>query len=338
MVRCVLRGGLELGAELGITIVCHNVARKDIAAILPESIRSAVTLKEFRDGLPSPAGPRTFALARSRATYVSLLDSDDSLDDGALRDWLTRAEAGRLDAVIPPERHADGGDIRTPVVRRFHSGVLDPLKDRISYRTAPLGLIRREALVANDVRYASDVRNGSDQIFALKLWFGPTRIVYARGGPAYVVGADAVTRVSFQLQALSADLKATTLLMTDPWFTGLALPARRAIATKSVRVHLFGALDRRIENSDLTAETLADARAFLSVADSAAPGYSRSLSVADLRLIRAIEAEDFRPAEISRLAAARRRFGRPATLLTRDPRALLLPDAPLRFMVASLLH
>ena len=337
-IASLLESGLELGPELRITVVCHNITAGEIRAALPVELRDVATFLEHPDGLPSPAGPKNFALSQTDGTYVAFLDSDDSYDPGALRDWVDRAEAHNLDAVIPPERHDDGRVIRTPVVRRLHSGDLDPIRDRLSYRTAPLGLLRRSTLERLGLQFASGVRNGSDQIFGLVLWFDSARVRFARGGPGYIVGGDASTRVTTQTHAVASELKATHDLFAHEWFLNQSLRVRRAIVVKSVRILFFGALSKRLDTGTWSADAQRESAAFLELAERSAPGYTRSLSIADTRVIDAVLAPATSVTRLEALARARRAFGRPATVLTRDVRGMLLPDAPLRFMAASLLH
>ncbi|TBN55952.1 glycosyltransferase [Glaciihabitans arcticus] len=334
----LLVSGLELGSELRITVVCHNISADEIRAALPAELRDVARFLEHPDGLPSPAGPKNLALDQTDGTYIAFLDSDDSYDPGALRDWVDRAEAHNLDAVIPPERHDDGRVIRTPVVRRLHSGDLDPIRDRLSYRTAPLGLLRRSTVERLGLRFAGGLRNGSDQIFGLTLWFDSPRVRFARGGPGYIVGGDAQTRVTTQTHPVASELKATHDMFAHEWFLRQSLRVRRAIVVKSVRILFFGALAKRLDTGTWTTETQRDSAAFLELAARSAPGYERSLSIADLRAIDAVLEPGTSLDRLTELARARRAFGHPTTVLTRDLRGMLLPDAPLRFMAASLLH
>ena len=81
-------------------------------------------------------------------------------------------------------------------VRRFHRGDLDPVRDRLAYRTAPLGLLKRETVERLGLRFPEGLPTGEDQAFSARLWFEGRGLRYAAGAPRYVVGADAVTRVS----------------------------------------------------------------------------------------------------------------------------------------------
>jgi len=336
--RSLLTSGLSIGSEVLITVVCHNISAAEISSKLASDLAGLVNFLECHDGLPSPAGPRALAIEQTTGRYIAFLDSDDTFDPQALKNWVAQAEKRSLDAVIPPERHESGRAIRTPPVRRFKVGNLDAVRDRVSYRTAPLGLIRRAAIERLGLEFGSGVRNGSDQIFALQLWFGSDKVRYARGAPGYVVGADAPTRVTTQMQPLAAELKATRDLLNTPWFANLAANSRRAIAVKFVRLQLFGGVERRLTANVWSKNSRTEAAEFLNTIEQVAAGYQRSLSLAEVRMCLAIAAQVATDAELSLLASKRRAFGRPATLLTRDLRNLFLPDAPLRYMIATALH
>lgn len=336
--RSLSCSGLTVGSEVVITVVCHNIPAEEIRSKMPAELSELVNFLEFHDGLPSPAGPRAHALENTTGRYISFVDSDDTLEPQALATWVGLADKHLLDAVIPPERHDTGRAIRTPPVRRFRTGNLDPVRDRVSYRTAPLGLIRRAAIEQLGLEFGTEVRNGSDQIFALKLWFGSDRVRFARGKPGYVVGGDADTRVTTQMQPLAAELKATNDLLKTSWFEALTASSRRAIAVKFVRLQLFGGVERRLTANVWTSESRTAAAEFLSTVDRVASGYQRSLSLADIRMCDAIASHSVSTAEMALLAKSRRAFGHPSTLLTRELRSLLLPDAPLRYLIATALH
>lgn len=335
--RSLTRSGLRLGEELRVNVVCHNIDVGEVRRLVGDDLANRVRFLECMDGLPSPAGPRSLALRNTDARYVSFVDSDDFLEDDALRSWVELADLHHLDAVIPAERHDNGRKIRTPVVRPRHSGNLDPIADRLSYRTAPLGLLRRSTIERVGAEFATGVRNGSDQIFALKIWFGDTRIRFGRGLPNYVVVSDATTRVSTQVQPLEDAFKATLLLFADPWFSGLELRERRAIVVKFMRVQFMAGVARRLDEGiwgDATAQSAVD---FLRTAREVAPGFENSLSIADVRLCRAI-IHNRQSDVLQSLMRRRRAFGWPTTVLTTNLRNFLLPDAPFRFMLAALLH
>ncbi|WP_346959690.1 glycosyltransferase family 2 protein [uncultured Arthrobacter sp.] len=337
-VASIASAGLELNAPDGvrITVVCHNISMEEIAGNVPPELASATRFLELRDGIPSPAGPFNYALAQATAEFVCILGSDDYLEHGALRDWLHLARTHSSAMVIAPQRHAAGALVRTPPVRVGRRFKLDPVKDRLSYRTAPLGLLRRSEIQRLGLEFSADLRTGEDQIFSAKLWFGGGRIDYARGAGKYVVGADAEDRVTGQRRDIGELFAFATELVADPWFLALSLAHRRALVTKLLRVHVFGVILPRTEQggwTDADREELSRvARELLA----AAPGAERPLSLADARLLRGILALS-PTAEILAAATARRRFGRPETLIASNLAVQLQPEAPLRFMAASAL-
>lgn len=333
-VTSLLRSGLS-SAELRITVVCHNVAIDDIRRALRAETAARVRFLHLEDRIPSPAGPFTLGIQHADADFLTVMGSDDRLEDGALRAWLQTADRHRLAAFIPEESHDSGGKVRTPAVRPWRRYRLHPLRDRLAYRTAPLGLIRREVIDRLGMTFPRHLLNGSDQLFGLKLWFSGEPIAYGRGLPGYVVGSDARTRVTTKVRPAAEDLAAILELVEDPWFVSRSLRERRAIVVKTVRVHLFsGALIRTGGNR----WTDADRKVFSDAVDlfhRAAPGFSGVLSLADGELLDAVADGRASILRLSLLLAQRRRFGRPRTVLTRDIRNVFASDAPLRFMVAS---
>jgi hypothetical protein len=333
-VRSVLQSG-GAHAAIRVNVVCHNLGAAEIEAILPEDLRGAVRLLEYRDGEPSPAGPFMHGIRSATAEYVSIMGSDDTLEPGALGGWLERARRFDADAVIPPERHASGRKVATPPTRPWRSGLLDPIRDRLSYRTAPLGLLRRSVVERLELDMPSRLRSGSDQLFGLKLWFSGSRIVYGRGLPRYVVGADARSRVTFTPRSAEEELRAVHELLLDPWVAELPARARRAIVTKSVRVHIFSAALVRDAGARWTDEDREYLAGLIAVAGRTAPGFEIPMSIADRRLVDLMSDPESAASKIGEALRARQRYGTPSTVLTRDPRGLLAVDGAIRFMVAA---
>ena len=80
-----VRSALSAGRSARVTVVCHNVDRADIAAVLDGlADDDRVRLIELRDGLFSPSGPFNAGLDAADATWVSIMGSDDELEPGAL--------------------------------------------------------------------------------------------------------------------------------------------------------------------------------------------------------------------------------------------------------------
>ncbi|MBT1003035.1 glycosyltransferase family 2 protein [Paenarthrobacter sp. DKR-5] len=338
-VESVFAAGLAPGRDGGVrvSVVCHNVPVEEIRALFPSPLAEQVRFLSCADGIPSPAGPFNTGLAAADAEYVSIMGSDDTLEPGALADWLEVARCCTSDAVIAPQRHAGGAKVRTPPVRVGRRRHLDPVKDRLSYRTAPLGLVRTAEIRRQGLAFSAGRRSGEDQEFSSKLWFGGGRIDYARGAGRYVVGADAADRITSARRPVAEDLGFATDLVAGEWFRHLPQRARTAIVTKILRVHVFGMVLARAGGDGWSAadrQALAEAAGALTAA---APGARRLLSVADNRLLQSILDPGSPEAVLVRRAHERRRFGRPATVFAAGLTAQFNPEAPLRFIAASAL-
>jgi hypothetical protein len=336
-VRSLTESGLTMGDRLRVTVVCHNIAVDAIAATIPADLNEKVRFLELRDGIASAAGPFNAGIAAATAPYVSIMGSDDHLEPGALAGWLERTDDGAVDAVIAPQVHADGSKVRTPPKRPFRRGDLHPVKDRLSYRTAPLGLISRRAVDRLSLSFPGGLRTGEDQSFSARLWFGGGRIVYAHGAPRYVVGADASTRVSTTSRPLSDEFEFIDRLVSDRWYRERPPAARRAIAVKVVRIHVFAGALARIESGAWSAEDHSSVAGLIARLRDAAGHFERPFSIADRRAIDALANLEADAAAIAGMLRARRRFGRPETLVTRELSGMLAVEGPLRFMVASAL-
>lgn len=338
-VASLTESGLTVGAggELRITVVCHNLPVDEISSVLPERLSSVVRFIGLKDGIASAAGPFNAGIAAATGRYVSIMGSDDYLEPGALAAWLESSDGGTADAVIAPEIHADGRKVRTPPVRPFRRGALDPVKDRLSYRTAPLGLISRAAIGRLGLTFPEGLHTGEDQSFSAKLWFGGGTIRGAARAPRYVVGADAQTRITLTKRPLAADLAFVDQLVDDPWFLSLPSAARRAIAIKVVRIHVFGGALSRIADGTWSAEDHRYASTLVARLRRMAEGFESPLSIADRKALDSLADLGTGQEQLGEAMQARRRFGRPDTLLTRGLPGMFAVEGPLRFMSASAL-
>lgn len=337
-VRSLLDGGLGRGAAgLRITVVCHNIPAESIVSRVPVEDRSRVRFLELQDGIGSPAGPLNHGIAHATARYVGVMGSDDTVEPGALADWLAVAEKFRSDVVIAPERHADGRTIRTPVLRPGRCRALHPIKDRLSYRTAPLGLIRKSEISRLALRFTPGLPTGDDQEFTSKLWFGGGRIDYARGAGRYVVGAGASDRVTFVRRPVTTELEFATSLVQGDWFKSRRPIEQQSIVAKLVRVHVFSLVQTRFDSGGWSEDDRLDLSIVLTTLLTSAPKALRPLSIADHRLVRAILDPSVGTDELQRRASSRRRFGRLDTLMPAGLTAALNPESPIRFMPAAAL-
>ncbi|QNA91222.1 glycosyltransferase family 2 protein [Microbacterium sp. Se63.02b] len=123
-----------------VHVVCHNVdeaAIRRAAGAAAEDVR--VRFLELRDGVRSPAGPFNHGLDAAEGLYVAVMGSDDEVTAGAIDAWRRTAQQDASDMVVAPLRHAGGHRVPTPPTLRRRD--LRGRRDRLAYRTAPLGLI-----------------------------------------------------------------------------------------------------------------------------------------------------------------------------------------------------
>ena len=340
-VASLLAGGLaaEAGAprRLRINVVCHNTDVEPIRQRVAPEHRGLVRFLHYVDGIKSPAGPFNHGIAQATGTWVAIMGSDDSVEPGALAQWVEAAERDGSDVLIAPMAHAGGGGIHTPVVRRAHRGHLDPVADRLTYRTAPLGLLNLALVRRLGLTFPPRYATGEDQSFSARLWFSGAKISYGRGLPRYLVHADAAVRVTHTARPVTEDLAFATDLVLSEWFAGLPQHAKEAIVTKIIRVHVFGHVLLRAEagtwNKEDAREMAEEVRKLLF----GAPHAARPLSLADRKLLDAIAREEPDVEVMKTLARARRRFISPQTWVPRNLSKLLHPEAPFRFMGASAL-
>ncbi|MET0161954.1 MAG: glycosyltransferase family 2 protein [Microbacteriaceae bacterium] len=332
-VHSVLAG---TAARVRVTVVCHGLPSDEIAAKLgADAVDARVRLVELVDGLRSPSGVfnRGFELATGR--FTSIMGSDDELEPGAIDSWLAVQARDDADVVIPRLRFAGGAVVPTPAVRPFRGSRLDAVRDRLAYRSAPLGLVSRARF--GELRLLPGLRNGGDIDYATRMWTSGARISYDGDGPAYLIHDDAGDRVTLEPKPLADELASVRLLAEQDWLAAKPAAVRRAVAVKLLRIHVFGAAYYRRDLAEWSAADRAAMRDTVRTCLALAPGCERVLARADRALLDALLAGDAAASELSRLAVARRRFPAPATLVPRRLDALLAREAPLRFAAASVL-
>lgn len=312
-----------------VFVICHDldaVMVRDRLGALADDAR--VDLFEYRDGVKSPAGPFNYGLKHAEAAYIAVMGSDDTIDTGAIDEWCAVAKSAGADMVIAPLRHATGTRVPTPPTRRRRR--LRGARDRLAFRTAPLGLISRKRF--GHLRFTGGVATGEDLAYSTRIWFSNATIAAAAAPADYVIHDDTV-RVTFSRRPLQEDVKAVMLLVADPEFRALSRADRRALATKLWRVNLFGAVHYRVG-----AWNAADRRAAAELSEALtlfSPESIGVLSRAEGALRAALLTDEASDDWIDELSRRRRRFLSIDALVPVRLWAFFARDAPLRFSAAT---
>ncbi|WP_152354402.1 glycosyltransferase family 2 protein [Brachybacterium subflavum] len=341
-VASILEGNAE---HANVVVVAHNRPADEIRGAIRPEHRERVRILEHRDAFRSASGPFNAGMRdagerddgdQDRAPFVAIMGSDDTLAPGAVASWLAVQERTGAEFVIT--RLALGAaehGVPTPAVRMLRGGLADLARDRLAYRSAPLGLMSRAMLARTGAHLVEGATVGGDVGMVTRL-MATVPTAYDRFGPPYVIGEDAGDRVTYVIRPMREQLGFFPDLLEADWFAALPRSARRAIGTKLLRIHVFGAVfyrqDAEIwthEEREVLAEISADVLR-------RASGCERPLSRADRRLLDACLDPGIGADDLMAAARDRRRHGRPATLLPREITQVLSREAPPRFMAASL--
>lgn len=323
------------GGRVRVTVACHELDAVDVAAVLPAELAPVVRLLEVRDGLGSPSGPYNAGIDAATAPYVTIIGSDDLVEPGALLAWYDRAEDSGAEVVLARMRMQGGAPINTPRVRPRRTARLDPVKDRMAYRTAPLGLLRRAALADLGLRLDEGMTVGGDIALTVRLWHLAERVDIAWSDPAYVVGVDAQSRVTTTVRPLAVSLAPYTSLLGRSWFPDLPLAYRRAVAIKVLRIHVLDNVARRATEDAWAAGEPEYLREVVGALVAVAPRTLRPFSAADRLVLDACLDPASTPRSLVAAAAARARAGRLARLLPPGVVGALDRESTLRYYAAD---
>ncbi|RXR26730.1 glycosyltransferase [Oerskovia turbata] len=288
-----------------VTVVAHGIASEQVSEALGASAADGrVRIVELDDGVRSPAGPFNHGLDLAEADWVSIMGSDDFLEPGALDAWVAHVRAHGTDYLIAPLRDQSGAVWRDPLTRPRRTGALDPAKDRLDYRAAPLGLVRRTYLEEVGVRLTEGLATGEDIELGLALLNKGGRVDHVPTLPAYVIGQDAPVRVTFAERSFADEMSALEHLTSVRWPLELPPAHRRAMAIKLWRLNVLPAVLLR---PDADQWDVADREALARVARwlrSLSPDAERSLSRAEHRVVAVADGTD-----VSEVVAAVRAVG-----------------------------
>jgi hypothetical protein len=326
---------LRTSTPIRLVVVAHDVDGGLIEAALGEhSTDPRVLVLPFSDGVRSPAGPLQHALQRLESPFFMKIDSDDYLSHGAIESWLATQRRFGADIVMPTMTMA--GTPRhfpTPPQRPFRRR-LDPVRDRLAYRTSTMGLIRSE--LAATAMPQPGLETAEDLAPGLRLWFSGASIVSGDARHPYVVSPDATDRVTLEPRPIADELGFVAPLVLEPFWSGLPTDARVGIVAKLFRVQVVGALAKRGDRP-LAASELEFVSAAVASLVALAPTVQRVLSREDAALLHALQQQTTEPADILRLSARSARHLTPGGLATTALADNARRDAPIRYLAASVL-
>lgn len=232
-------------AGVGVIVVCHGIDESAVEKRLA-SMPGSVRVIRHDDGVRGPGGPFNAGLDAATAEYVSVMGSDDFLDPGAMSAWIAHVRRRQPAALIAPIRKQGQPVMSNPLVRPGRTHDLDPVRDRLFYRTAPLGLLRTARVRELGIRFTEGLRSGEDLAFGVRMWTNGERIDFVERGPCYVIGADAVVRTSESPMTVAETFAAIEVLLDDAaLINGLGRRTRRALAVKMIRISVLGAIRAR---------------------------------------------------------------------------------------------
>lgn len=320
---------LEGNPGTRVTVVCHNTDVADIRSAVAAPSHHAVTFLELSDGVRSPSGPFMFGMRHSRATWVMFMGSDDVLQPGHIRAMLRLSDG--MDAVMARIVRA-GQTVTTPRSRWWKQRSLHAVRDRLYYRSAPLGLLRREFIERAGLELTPGLTAGGDLNFSQQLWRRGT-IAVQKSGPGYEIREDAGDRVTMRFATAADELQHCHHVWDRNPPTSPA--DRNALGIKYLRNHLIGFASLRAQHQAWQEEDQAVLASWVRRMLHEAPLAARVLSRTDVALVRLLADPDADLAEIAR-AAQRRATAKPwQQLFPADPRLLLHREAPLRMFVAA---
>jgi hypothetical protein len=280
-----LRSLVDPGGRVRVTVVCHGLDADAVSPQIREGKHPSVRVVEYTDGVRSPSGPFNHGLGLATGRYVMIMGSDDFLEPGAIGAWLDAADAAGADIQIAPLRYQNGARLLNPLTRPWRRHRLDPVRDRLFHRTAPLALIRRELVQAGgEGPLSAGMPVGGDLAWSSRLWTSPARIDFDPRHPAYVIGDDAAVRVTTQPRAIDDVMNPVDALLASHWAVRQPARVRASLTAKLLRVNIIGAIRSRPRPEDWSeggpsrlAQTIASIRRYGDAGFSDLPRADRDL-------------------------------------------------------------
>ena len=271
----------------GAIVVVHNIDPEPIRQRL-EQFGSRVQILTCTDGIPSPAGPLNTGLEAATAPYVTAMGSDDYYQSGAGKAWAKYLKTNpSVDILILPTLEAASGTLDLPPVRVGRRRRLDPVKDRLTYRTGPLMLVRTELLKRYQIRMSSGLRTGEDLAYSSRLFMVAQRIdLLPASAPKYIEADDGGVRVTSTPFTIEQQCAGAAIVANSTWAEQLKPAARQALAVRLVRKSILPAVAKH--SHDLSLEDIDYLYTLLTRVLLLAPRYYQVLSRNEARLVDAL--------------------------------------------------
>lgn len=326
---------LRNDAAVRVTVVAHNIDASVIRSNLGDLADDPrVRLLHLHDGIPSPAGPMNLGFAHATGEFVSLLGSDDEFEVGALDAWLDIASREGADVVIAPINDLGRTPDPYPPIRRGRTSGLDPDRDRLAYRSAPLGLVSRARF--GHLRFAEGLGSGEDLPFVTSLWFTGAAISFHPTSPGYLGHIDEPDRVTAEPRPLADDFLFLDFIERGDAFPRMRRRERVALVVKILRIHVFDAIAARVTDDGFPEDQRRALSTVLRKLRGWAPGATALLAWSDSRALKAALQRSAPAALIRERLDARWRYGSPATLIASNPLLTLHRHAPFRTLSAGI--
>ena len=303
--------------QVRVTVVAHGLPAADLERKL-DGIDGKWRVLEFSDGIRSPAGPFNYGLAASEGLYTAVMGSDDFLAPGAMSTWIAHVRRHEPAALMARIRIDGFPRMPNPLTRLGRSRDLDAARDRLFYRTAPLGLVRTETIRRLGLRMTEGVRVGEDLEFGVRLWTSGERIDVV-DGPEYVIGTDAVERTTLAPMSITELTESVARLLDGEALAAMSAVHRTSLAIKLVRITVVGHTRARSSQNSWhdDAEVQAMAELLMRLL-SLSPGVLRPFSIQDRAVLDAL-AQTPTVEAVSRAASRAGTAGRFRRWFTRNP-------------------
>ncbi|WP_167143691.1 glycosyltransferase family 2 protein [Canibacter zhoujuaniae] len=226
-------------------VIAHNLQPAELD--LPADPRVRVVELAGSKGMPGACFD--LGIAEAETEWVGIMGSDDWFEQGALAAMRKRAATDGADAVIAPlKNQGTPSNVIRPLTLRKKN--LRAARDRVFYRTAPLGIYKTAVMRKPEYRFGAVFPAGSDMRVTAALWTSGHKVSYYWNDPAYVVGADAKTRVTFTPRPLDFTGAPYLGLFEEDAVKRFSAAEKHALAVKMVNVHVMSAVMLRPNKSD----------------------------------------------------------------------------------------